>query len=271
LWDAARIQQIVWNLLSNAIKFTPPGCHVSVELTEDDRHVLICIRDTGIGIRLEFLPHVFERFRQADSSTTRPHSGVGLGLSIVRDLVALHGGSIEARSEGPDRGALFEVRLPAVSASAEVSSPAVDPPRTLEGVRVLVVDDDAGTRDLLSQALAASGARVTTADSAREAFELLSTQSADVLVSDIGMPEEDGFSLMRRIRSLAGQPGRIPAIALTAYARPEDYTQAIQAGYQLHFAKPVELAALQAALATLTGLDNRDTLRTLSEVVAPAR
>jgi len=271
LGDAARIQQIVWNLLSNAIKFTPPGGHVSVELTQDDRHVLICIRDTGIGIRPEFLPHVFERFRQADSSTTRPHSGVGLGLSIVRDLVALHGGSIEARSEGPDRGALFEVRLPAMSASPDISSPAVDPPRTLDGVRVLVVDDDAGTRDLLSQALAATGARVTTADSAREAFDLLTTQSADVLVSDIGMPEEDGFSLMRRIRSLAGQPGRIPAIALTAYARPEDCTQAIQAGYQLHFAKPVELAALQAALATLTGLDNSDTLPTLGEVVAPGR
>jgi signal transduction histidine kinase/CheY-like chemotaxis protein len=265
IWgDASRVQQVLWNLLSNAIKFTPSGGHISVELTEDDHHVHVCIRDTGIGIPADFLPHVFERFRQADSSTTRAHRGVGLGLSIVRDLVELHGGSIEARSEGANRGAQFVVSFRTVSASAETSRGTVDTPRSpiLDGVRVLVVDDDAETRDLLSRALTITGARVTTAESARQAFEQLRTEGADVLVSDIGMPEEDGLSLMRRIRSLSGGPGRIPAIALTAYARAEDRAQAIDAGYQLHFTKPVELAKLQAGLATLVAPHVNDTLPT---------
>ncbi len=256
--DPSRVQQIFWNLLSNAIKFTPPGGHVSVELTKDDGHdVEVSVRDTGIGIPPEFLPKVFERFRQADSSTTRAHSGVGLGLAIVRDLVELHGGSVEAHSDGPDRGTVFVVRFPAVAA-AEPSPGIIDECQSpvLDGIRVLVVDDDAETRDLLSNALTRVGARVTTAESARQAFEQLRTEGADVLVSDIGMPDEDGLSLMRRIRSLAGEPGRIPAIALTAYARDEDRAEAIAAGYQLHLAKPVELAKLQAGLATLAASES---------------
>ena len=254
LGDASRVQQILWNLLSNAIKFTPAGGHVSVELTSDNCDVQVCIRDTGIGIPPEFLPHVFERFRQADSSTTRAHTGVGLGLAIVRDLVELHGGSVAARSEGANRGSLFVVSFPAAAAQPEGVVEAVARPMSppLDGVRVLVVDDDSETRDLLSQALGATGARVTTAESARQAFDQLRSAGADVLVSDIGMPEEDGLSLMRRIRSLSGRSGKIPAIALTAYARLEDRDRAMEAGFQLHFSKPVELAELQAGVATLT-------------------
>ena len=255
--DSARLQQIVWNLLANAIKFTPSGGQVSVELSPQEGQVQLCVRDTGVGITPEFLPHVFERFRQADSSMTRVHGGVGLGLAIVRDLVELHGGSIEARSDGPNRGASFIVRFPALSAST-TASPSTGDVRVsplLSGVRVLVVDDDAETRILLAEALTVSGARVTTAKSAREAFEQLTTAGADVLVSDVGMPDEDGLSLLRRIRSLPEGPSRIPAIALTAYARPSDRARALDAGFEMYFAKPVELAALQAGLAKLTGRD----------------
>ena len=258
--DAARLQQIVWNLLSNAIKFTPPGGHVSAELSESGGQVELCVRDTGIGIAPEFLPHVFERFRQADSSTTRAQTGMGLGLAIARYLVERHGGSIEARSEGVDRGSSFTVRFPAPPALTAQAPPEIVTrrPSELDGVRVLVVDDDPDTRDLLSEALRASGARVTTADSAGQAFRRLGTHPADVLVSDIGMPEEDGLSLIRRIRSLPGEPGRIPAIALTANARPEDRDRVLQAGYQMYFAKPVELADLQAGLAALAVEHGRD-------------
>jgi CheY-like chemotaxis protein len=183
---------------------------------------------------------------------------VGLGLSIVRELVELHGGSIEARSDGANRGATFTVRFPVLPAYAAGSSSTGDSHVTpiLSGVRVLVVDDDAETRLLLSEALTVIGAQVTTAKSAREAFEELTTHGADVLVSDVGMPDEDGLSLMRRIRSLPEGPSRIPAIALTAYARPSDRAQAMEAGYEMYFAKPVELTALQAGLAKLAGCDD---------------
>jgi signal transduction histidine kinase/ActR/RegA family two-component response regulator len=256
--ESARLQQIVWNLLSNAVKFTPAGGRVAVELSQDSRQIQLRVTDTGVGIAPEFLPHVFERFRQADSSMTRTHGGVGLGLSIVRELVELHGGSIEARSDGANRGAAFTVRFPLLPASTAASASAgnahVSP--ILSGVRVLVVDDDAETRLLLSEALTVIGAQVTTAKSAQEAFEELTTHGADVLVSDVGMPDEDGLSLMRRIRSLPEGPSRIPAIALTAYARPSDRAQAMEAGYEMYFAKPVELTALQAGLAKLAGCDD---------------
>ena len=258
IWgDSARLQQVVWNLLSNAVKFTSPGGRVSVQLTQDAHHLQLVVRDTGIGIAPEFLPHVFERFRQADSSMTRAHGGVGLGLAIVRDLVELHGGSIEAHSSGHNQGATFVVSLPALPAAAAAVLPTDDvhAAPVLSGVRVLVVDDDAETRVMLSEALSLTGAQVTTAKSAREAFEELTTHGADVLVSDVGMPDEDGLSLMRRIRSLPQGPMRVPAIALTAYARPSDRSRAMEAGYEMYFAKPVELAALQAGLAKLTGRD----------------
>ena len=254
--DPERVQQIVWNLVSNAIKFTPSDGRIDVELAKDDRHVHLSVRDTGIGITPEFLPHVFERFRQADSSATRPHSGLGLGLAIVRHLVELQGGSIEAFSDGEGRGALFVIHFPIASAtSAESPVPLigrdVPPSFVLEGVRVLVVDDDASTRELLSEALGAAGARVISADSARQAFQLLGSNGADVLISDIAMPEEDGLSLIRRIRALPGEVARIPAIALTAFARADDRASAIEAGYQIHLAKPVELVDLQAGLVEL--------------------
>jgi signal transduction histidine kinase/CheY-like chemotaxis protein len=257
--DSGRVQQIVWNLVSNAIKFTPAGGHVYVELTRDDHYVHLFVRDTGIGIVPEFLPHVFERFRQADSSTTRPHSGVGLGLAIVHHLVQLHGGSIEARSEGRDRGALFVVHFPLTPASTRVAPVAVVtkervPSAALDAVRVLVVDDDPNTREILTEALNTLGAQVTSADCASDALGLLSANGADVIVSDIAMPGEDGFSLIRRIRALPGDLGRIPAIALSAFARAEDRARALDAGYQMHLAKPVELAELQAELAKLAAL-----------------
>jgi CheY-like chemotaxis protein len=250
--DAARLQQILWNLLSNAIKFTPPGGHVYLDLKTAGQELELSVRDTGVGIAPDFLPYVFERFRQADSSTTRTHSGVGLGLAIVRHLVELHGGRISAHSEGADRGALFVVRLPLATRAAE-TRPTFK--RTdgvpLEGIRVLVVDDDVDTREMLAEALAASGAQVAAAGSADEAMEVLKNGGADVLVSDIAMPDVDGYALIRRIRELPGERGRIPAIALTAYARPEDREQAIDAGFQLHLPKPVEIDALQASLAEL--------------------
>jgi signal transduction histidine kinase len=254
--DSGRVQQVIWNLLANAIKFTPAGGRVSVELSEFGGRVELRVRDTGIGIAPEFLPQIFERFRQADSSTTRAHGGMGLGLAIVRHLAELHGGSIDARSDGPDRGALFTLRFPAIPGSV---MPASDHeggvPPDLSGVKVLVVDDDRDTRDLLTQALSASGARVTTADSAEQAFRRLDTEAPDILISDIGMPDEDGFSLIRRIRELPGDTRHIPAIALTAYARPEDRDEALDAGYQMYFAKPVEIADLQTGLATLARRD----------------
>ena len=253
--DADRLHQIAWNVVANAIKFTPAGGRVAVDLKRDETDVTLTVSDTGIGITPDFLPHVFERFRQADSSTTRAHGGVGLGLAIVRHLVELHGGTIDARSSGPNRGATFVLRFPlavvgtSVPVAPLVAAP-VPPPR-LHGVRVLVVDDDASTRDLLTEALRTTGALIRSADSARRALEVLDSDGADVIVSDIAMPEQDGLWLIRRIRSLPGAVSRIPAIALSALARSEDRSRAVAAGYQMHLAKPVQLAELQEGVALL--------------------
>jgi signal transduction histidine kinase/ActR/RegA family two-component response regulator len=254
--DADRLRQITWNLVSNAIKFTPAGGQIAVSLTRQDQMVRLSVRDSGIGITKEFLPHVFERFRQADSSTTRTHGGVGLGLAIVRHLVELHGGMIDVTSEGRNLGAQFVVSFPIapiapMSATVPVvSSPAL-PVTRLDGVRILVVDDDPNTLDLLTEALMTSGAQVTAAGSARTALERLRADGADIIVSDIAMPDEDGFWLMNRIRSLPGQISRTPAIALTALARTEDRRRVMEAGYQMHLTKPVQLGELQEGLATL--------------------
>jgi signal transduction histidine kinase/ActR/RegA family two-component response regulator len=251
--DAARLQQIVWNLVSNAIKFTPPGGRISLALRSQDDAVELTVGDSGIGIAPDFLPHVFERFRQADSSTTRTHSGVGLGLAIVRHLVELHGGRISAHSDGENQGATFVVRLPLATRAAAAGVGADRPGRVaLEGMRVLVVDDDVDTREMMTEALAAAGAAVAGASCADEALAHLQNGGADILVSDIGMPDVDGYMLIRRIRQLQGEAGRIPAIALTAYARPEDREHAIDAGFQLHLAKPIEIDALLSSLASLT-------------------
>ncbi len=264
--DPARMQQVVWNLLSNAIKFTPRGGRVEVRVERVDSHVEISVRDDGAGIEAEFLPYVFDRFSQADMSSTRKHGGLGLGLAIVRHLVELHGGTVAAESEGAGHGSTFKVTLPLLSvyqmdaALAGMSTATVKPTLPLEcheridGVRILVVEDETETRELLQMMLEQRGADVTVATSAREALEQLQHTKPDVLISDIGMPEEDGYELIRQVRALTpAQGGRVPAVALTAYARTEDRLQALRAGYQMHVPKPVELAELVAVVSSLAG------------------
>jgi PAS domain S-box-containing protein len=256
--DVHRLQQVLWNLLSNAIKFTPPRGRVEVSLRRRDGFWELCVADTGEGIEREFLPFMFDRFRQADATQARRHGGLGLGLSIVRQLVELHGGTVRAQSAGRGRGASFFVRLPAAAAPAALdtgkarahSGPA--PGSELAGLKVLVVDDDRDARDLVRRFLEDGSAQVTTASSATEAAGLVKNGHFDVLVSDIGMPGEDGHALLHRIRSLdAAHGGAIPAIALTAYARPEDRVKAVRAGFQMHLAKPVEPSELVAVVASV--------------------
>ncbi|MDT7780155.1 MAG: hypothetical protein QOC99_2667 [Acidobacteriota bacterium] len=262
--DPARLQQVVWNLLSNAIKFNRKGGRVQVRLERIDSHIEIAVSDTGAGIKPDFLPHVFERFRQADQKTTRQHGGLGLGLAIVRHLVELHGGTVEAESEGEGQGATFVVHLPImpvyqkdnpaerVHPSARDTLPSYDCPERLEGLKVLVVDDEVDTREVFRVGISRCGAEVLTAASAQEALEAIERERPDLLISDIGMPGEDGYELIKKVRALpAGRGGKIPAIALTAYARTEDRLRALRAGYQMHISKPVELAELIAVMASL--------------------
>jgi PAS domain S-box-containing protein len=262
--DPARLQQVVWNLLTNAVKFTPRGGRVQVRLERVNSQVEIAVADTGAGIPPEFLPHVFERFRQADQKTTRHHGGLGLGLAIVRHLVELHGGTISAESGGAGHGATFTVSLPVaplhlweregerVRPATRDTLPSYECPERLDGLRVLVVDDEPDARELLSVGLGQCGAEVTVASSAREALEALAEVKPHVLVSDIGMPEEDGYELIRRVRALSAEAGgEVPAVALTAYARTEDRLRALREGYQMHVAKPVELAELVAVMSSL--------------------
>src|SRR2546426_1985864 len=257
--DAHRLQQIVWNLLSNAIKFTPAGGKARIRTFEDDTHVHLEIADNGQGIRVDFLPHVFERFRQADSSTTRAHGGLGLGLAIVRHLVEIHGGSVRANSAGEGRGATFTVTLPLllsdglIAADApETSSDQLQTQPELNGVHVLLVDDDAGTREMISAALNERQARVTAVASAQEALREIKRARPDVLVSDIAMPVQDGYQLIEEIRALElGHAKTLPAVAITAYAREEDRRRALAAGYQSYLPKPIEPAELIAVVAEL--------------------
>jgi PAS domain S-box-containing protein len=268
--DADRLQQVFWNLLSNAIKFTPREGSVEVRLARAGDCAEVSVRDTGAGISAEFLPHIFERFRQADGAITREHGGLGLGLAIARHLVELHGGTIHAESEGEGRGSTFTVSLPLLesrgadsgplreegAAAGGGGGPAAHTPHSalLWGLRVLVVDDDEDSRLLVSTALKAHGAQVALASSAAEGYARLKDTRPDVLVSDIGMPGMDGFELMRKIRALGeAEGGRTPAAALTAYARPEDREQALAAGYQLHIAKPADPAELARLVAGLAG------------------
>jgi PAS domain S-box-containing protein len=262
--DPARLQQVVWNLLTNAVKFTPRGGRVQVRLERVNSQVEIAVTDTGAGIDPEFLPHVFERFRQADQKTTRQHGGLGLGLAIVRHLVELHGGSVRANSGGEGAGSTFTVALPVAPIhrreeagarahpAARDTLPAHECPERLDGLRVLVVDDEADARGLLAEGLGQCGAKVTAASSAREALEAMAGEKFDALVSDIGMPGEDGYELIRRVRALpADRGGRTPAVALTAYARTEDRLRAMRAGFEMHVAKPVELTELIVVIANL--------------------
>ncbi|MEP7069141.1 MAG: ATP-binding protein [Usitatibacter sp.] len=263
--DPNRLQQVVWNLLSNAIKFTPKDGKVQVLLERVDSHIEVSVADTGMGIESKFIDHVFERFRQQDSSTTRRYGGLGLGLSIVKHLVELHGGTVRARSAGQGQGATFSVQLPL----AVVNRPAEESrshPRTakalpsairmvdLTGLTVLVVDDQPDARNLIARVLADCNARVATAASAEEALALVESERPDVLVSDIGMPDVDGYELLRRVRALGPERGgKVPAIALTAFARSEDRTRALRAGFVVHVSKPVEPTELIATVASVAG------------------
>jgi PAS domain S-box-containing protein len=255
LGDAGRIEQILVNLLSNAVKFTPRGGRVQVQARRARSRVEITVRDTGQGIAPELLPHVFERFRQGDASITRAQGSLGLGLSLVKHLVELHGGDVRAESEGEGRGSTFTVSLPVAAARELGEGPSpIEACESLCGVKVLVVDDEQDARDLVKRVLEDCAAEVVTAGSAAEAIEVLPRFLPNVLVSDIGMPELDGYHMIRAVRSLdPDQGGRTPAIALTAFARPEDRLRALRAGYQMHLAKPVDQSELVVVVANLAG------------------
>ncbi|HVH07434.1 MAG TPA: ATP-binding protein [Myxococcota bacterium] len=252
--DAARLQQIVGNLLHNAIKFTPDGGRVAVRLARRGDAAALEVEDTGPGIETDLLPRVFDRFVQADSSTTRRHGGVGLGLSIVKTLTALHGGSVRAESAGPGRGARFTVLLPlaAETIARDVRVPAPASAEDLAAVDVLLVEDDTDSREALAMALAERGARVRHAGSVREAIAAYDERAPDVLVSDIGMPEEDGYDLIREIRRREdGAGSRTAAIAMTGFASRHDREAALRAGFDDHVGKPVAIGALLTRLRTL--------------------
>jgi PAS domain S-box-containing protein len=260
--DAGRLQQVVWNLLTNAIKFTPKGGRVQVLLQRVNSHVELSVSDTGIGIPASFLPQVFDRFSQRDSSSTRAHGGLGLGLAICRQLVELHGGSIRAASPGEGQGSTFHVELPVSIMQVEVErahptaelhdSEPVAIPR-LDGVHAFVVDDEPDARELLRRVLQDQGASVTLFDSAQAALDALATSRPSVIVSDIGMPEMDGHQMMRALRAAEPRESRIPALALTAFARAEDRKRALLAGFQAHLAKPFDVAELVLLVADLVG------------------
>jgi PAS domain S-box-containing protein len=260
--DPARLQQIVWNLLSNAIKFTPAGGTIRVQLRRIGTDAGIIVTDSGVGIRPEVLPDIFDRFHQADQSITRRFGGLGLGLSIVKHLVELHGGSIAAHSDGPDQGATFTVVLPAGVAREKLVATPVEAREhdarlsaSLSGLRVLVVEDEPDTREFLERFLKTCGADVIVASTVDEALAALPDSRADILVSDIGLPAKDGYDLVHQVRQLPAEAGgAIPAIALTAYARSEDRTRAFRAGFQAHLAKPVEPTELVATISSFAGL-----------------
>ncbi len=266
LADSNRLQQVVWNLLTNAVKFTPKGGHIQVQLARVNSSVEIAVCDTGLGISSESLPQVFDRFWQADSSTTRKFGGMGLGLAIVRHLVELQGGTVSVHSEGRNKGATFLVKLPVIIDGAQVRSPKlqngnkimasripVDYMPTLEGLRVLVVEDEADARDLIVTLLRQCKALVKGVASTEEAMQALNEWKPDIMVSDIEMPHEDGYSLIRKVRTEDGNRGaRIPAVALTAHARLEDRMRALAAGFDAHIAKPVEISELIMVLVSLT-------------------
>jgi len=262
--DAGRLQQVIWNLLANAIKFTPDGGRVDVFIEPSQDHIEVRIVDTGHGISPDFLPRVFERFRQADGATTRRFTGLGLGLAIVRQLVELHGGTVRAASPGLGRGSTFTVRLPISAGEAQggqaaalgerrTAASAASPMPRLDEHRILVVDDDPDGGSLTSLVLTQAGASVKAVASVREALQMLEVERFDVLVSDIGLPDEDGYGLIRQIRQHeAAHGGFLPAVALTGYARAEDRARILAAGFQAHVPKPVEAVALTAAIATIT-------------------
>jgi CheY-like chemotaxis protein len=266
--DPARLQQVVWNLLSNAVKFTPRGGRVQVRVERTNSQVEIVVSDTGIGISAEFLPHMFERFRQADARFSREHAGLGLGLAIARHFVELHGGTISVASAGEGQGSTFRVRLPSMIVHIEpapiaasinpvaAATAEVRPLPVISGVHVLAVDDEADSRALLAEVLEAAGARVTLAGSAIEALQALEHETPHVIISDIGMPGIDGFEFIARLRQSASTDRHVPVVALTAYARSEDRIRALESGFHMHLAKPINPVELVAAVRVLA---NRST------------
>jgi len=262
--DQDRLQQVIWNLLANALKFTEAGGSIDVRLSLNGRFTRIVVADTGHGISPEFLPHVFERFRQADASSSRRHGGLGVGLALVHDLIVLHGGSVLAQSEGEGKGAMFTIDLPTVAAqeidaSIEGNGLQSRAMTSLDRVRVLLIDDDTDARELSQAVLEQCGARVKAVSSSAEAISsLLDTPRAlmpHVIVSDLGMPAQDGYQLIRQIRAIDSELGRIPAVAVTGYATADDVQRALTAGFQLHISKPMDPAAFVAAVADLARVD----------------
>lgn len=260
--DSARLHQIVWNLLSNAVKFTPHGGKISVRVDQKGSDARVTVSDTGQGIDSEFLPRVFDRFRQADSSTTRSFGGLGLGLAIVRHLVELHGGTVSAQSDGTNKGATFTATFPLLTDRTEPVTVAYVPEisaatNSLDGLRVLLVDDEPEARQIISTVILRTGAEVKACESAHEALVKLAEWKPDVILSDIAMPEQDGYSFIRQVRSLPrDKGGDTPAAALTAYARDIDRRQALAAGYQMHIAKPIGASQLITMIARLAGRDS---------------
>jgi CheY-like chemotaxis protein/anti-sigma regulatory factor (Ser/Thr protein kinase) len=261
--DPDRLQQVVWNLLSNAVKFTSRHGRVQVRVERVNSHVEIVVSDTGSGIRADFLPYVFERFRQGDAGTTRKTGGLGLGLAIVRHIVEMHGGTVEASSEGEGKGSTFRVRLPIMIVAADSREARRQHPVTktqdrltelgnLDGIRVLAVDDEADALALLRVVLEAAGASVRTVTSGAEALAALAEDAPDAMIVDLGMPEMDGFTLIQQIRASSDPSVRdLPAAALTAFARSEDRTRALRSGFEMHLAKPVDPGELVASVGTL--------------------
>jgi signal transduction histidine kinase/ActR/RegA family two-component response regulator len=257
--DANRLQQVIWNLVSNAVKFTPSGGHVNLSLCRLDSAIEIRIVDTGQGISGSFLPYVFDRFRQADSTTTRQHGGLGLGLAIARHLLEIHGGTITAESSGEGQGATFTIRLPlldrigkayALAADDDAAALPMASQQLLAGLHVLVVDDDADTLELMVTALTGRQASVTAVSSAADAIKAIRSSRPDVLISDIAMPGADGYALIQMVRALDHDQARtIPAVAITAYAKDEDRARALSSGFQIYLAKPVELTELVSVVA----------------------
>ena len=265
--DPQRLQQVIWNLLSNSIKFTPGGGRVEARLERRDGRAAILVRDNGEGINPEFLPHVFELFRQADGGPSRKQGGLGLGLAIVRRIVEMHGGTIRAESLGEGTGSTFVVELPLLgvrladaaepapdAARAAVTATSLDAAPRLDGLKILAVDDQRDTLDVIEAILTRCGAEVRTCGDASTAVEAVRTWHPDLLVADIGLPEEDGYALIQRVRNLPPEEGgKTPAVALTAYARVEDRMRTLSAGYHMHVAKPVEPLDLVTILASLAG------------------
>ena len=256
---------MVWNLITNATKFTPRGGRIRVTLLREHSHLVLSVDDDGQGIDPSFLPFVFDRFKQADASTTKQHGGLGLGLSIAKNLVEMHGGTIAVHSDGPGKGATFTVRLPVAAVRREATGvsppprermPAVrmdfDAPAELRGIRVLTVDDDADCRDMVAAVLGSCGMLVETAASAADAMQRVERDAPDVLLSDIGMPEEDGYALIARVRALPREKGgAMPAACLTGYVSAEDRRRSLLAGFSMHVAKPIDPAELVAVVASL--------------------